>query len=108
MLPPMRMGSMTRLARNALVRTEARYSRRAITSTLRMVVVPRVGSGDANEDVLQRGTSQLEMAHLSTSHEGGQDLLGIGVAIEAQFLQTAEIRDADDAGQAVQCRVGAF
>src|SRR5436305_9633204 len=81
MLPPISTGISTRPMRNALVRTAARYSRRAITSVLRMVGPPvgqagslpyvSVGVGDADEDVVQRRPGQLEVAHLAALQQAG-------------------------------------
>src|SRR5438034_7393325 len=85
-LPPMSTGIRTRLIRNARVRTAARYSRAAMTSTLRMLALLAFRTGDAHEDVVQRRPRQLEMPHRAALHQRRQQLLRIGAAIEAQFL----------------------
>src|SRR5260370_39064735 len=77
MLPPINNGINVRLMRNAFVRTAARYSRSAMTSTLRMMVLLAGRPGDANENVLQGGSRQLEVPHGAARHERGQNLFRI-------------------------------
>src|ERR1700716_3798086 len=96
MLPPINTGSSTRLMTNALVRTDARYSRTAMTSTLRMVVLPGFWARDADEDVMQGRPRHLEMAHLAAPHQSRQHLLRIRISIQAQLLKPAEVRDFQD------------
>src|SRR5262249_50185146 len=105
MLPPIRSGINTREMMNALVRTAARYSRTAMTSTLRMVILPGVRRGDTDEDILQRGTSQLEVAHFAAPDQRRQHLLRIGSPLKAQLAEPAEIRHLGDAGEAVERRL---
>src|SRR5262245_22402926 len=97
-LPPIIRGMMIRLMRNVLVRTAARYSRRAMTSILyTAVLLPGggrpvgVGAGDAHEDVVQRRPGQLEVVHLAALHQPGQQPLGVGAGQQPQFLPAAEV-----------------
>src|ERR1700678_3924909 len=87
MLLVIKMGMRNKVMRNARVRTEARYSRAAMTQILRMVAVLHLRRGDADEDVLERGPGQLEVSHLAVSHEPSQETLRVSIALEAQLLQ---------------------
>src|SRR5438445_8082432 len=98
-LTPMRSGIRTRLTMNDLVRTAARYSRTAMTMTLRMGDLLGVGAGDADEDIVQRRTGQLEMAHPAATHEPGQNLLRVSPPVQPQLLPATEIRHLGNAGQ---------
>src|SRR5260370_6453549 len=93
MLPPMSTGMSSRLMMKALVRTAARYSRTAITHTLRTMVLLRLGAGDAHENVVQGRPGQLEVPDRSAIHQGRQDGLRIRAALEAHFLPAAEVGD---------------
>src|SRR5690349_10365067 len=101
-LPPISRGRHSRLMRNDLVRTAARYSRAAITSILRIAWPPGPQPGDADEDVVQGRPGQLEVPYPAAGRQGRQDLLRVGPPLQAEFLQVAEVGDLDDARQALQ------
>src|SRR5258708_5558957 len=95
MLAPISAGIITRLMMKVLVPIAARYSRAAITSVLRMVLLRprrihrgsnvvlvestggRFGVGNANEDVLQGGVGQLEVADLAARQKRRKQPAGI-------------------------------
>src|SRR5438552_17097878 len=97
----------TKLTMNDLVRTAARYSRTAMTRTLRMGHLLDFGAGNADEDVVERGAGELEMADPAAIHEQGEDSLRIGPAIEPQLLPAAEVGHLGDARKLGQ-RVAPF
>src|SRR5581483_558089 len=104
MLPLISTGMIISVTRNALVRTAARYSRTATTNILRMVVLLRVRSGDADEDVVQRWLANLEVPQAAALHQMGQDCLRVRLGGQPQFLIAAKVRYFDDTGKIVQCR----
>src|SRR5215471_18177187 len=91
-LPSSSNGMKTRLTRNALVRTAARYSRTAMTQVLRIGTLSLLGPGDADEDLLECGPGHLEVAHPAALQQQGQQTLRVGVAFQAQLLPAAEVR----------------
>src|SRR6266851_8245791 len=99
MLPPMSTGMSRRLIMNALVRTAARYSRTAMTHTLRMMVLLGFGRGDADEDVVQARPRQFKMSNCPARQESGQHRLRLGPAREAQLLPAAKVSDLGHARQ---------
>src|SRR5262245_21487841 len=103
MLPPIRIGIITRLIRNALVRTAALYSRSATVTSLRIGSSRgALGPGDADEDVLQLGPGDLEVPHLPALHQPREERLRIGARGEAQLLPAAEVGGLHHAGQVGQ------
>src|SRR5262249_26259160 len=93
-LPSISTGRKTRLTTNALVRTAALYSRRAMITILRSIGGGlRLGPGDADEDVVQRRPGDLEVAYGGPRHERGQHLLRVGAGGQAQLVQPAELGD---------------
>src|SRR5262245_31198937 len=97
-------GMSSTVMRNALARTPARYSRRAMTRIL--CTGGLLGRRrDADKDVVQGRLRLLEQAHRATLHHFGQDALRIGAALQAQLLVVAEIRHTGHARQAGQGRV---
>src|SRR5207302_3383117 len=99
--PLMSTGIRMMPMRNDFDKTAARYSRAAMTSILRMGVLLRVRPGDANEDVVQGGPGQLEVAHLAAARQEGEQRLGVGARREAQLLEAAKIANRLDAGELV-------
>src|SRR5260370_8439748 len=91
MLEPIRIGTINKLTINALLRTAARYSRAAMTSILRMVILLWFRRGDAHEDFVQRWLGHLKMADLASLHQIAQNLLRIRIATQPQFLTAAKI-----------------
>src|SRR5260370_36575119 len=89
MLPPIITGIITRPMMNALVRTAARYSRTAITNVLRMGGHLRRrlrGPGNAHKDVVESRPRHLKVTHAAALHQLGEQLLRVGVALQAQLL----------------------
>src|ERR1044072_1741249 len=100
--PNMKTGMKRTVTRKALVRTMARYSRRAIVLVLRIcgfLLNPCVRPGDPHEDIVQRGPRQLKVLDPRPPRQLRQDVLRIGALRNSQFLKSAVIIDADDAGQ---------
>src|SRR5712692_1585573 len=115
MLPPIMIGISSRPIRNVLVRTAALYSRIAMTRTLCMsdalagggwrAVAERLGgTSDADEDVLQSRSRQLEVPHGTALGQHGQDALRVGTRVETEFLEIAEVRHLRHAGQVAEVR----
>src|SRR4051794_25650856 len=104
MLPNIISGMLNRPMRNALVRTAARYSRRAMRRTLRTMHLRGRRAGDPDEDILQRRPRQLEQSDLAPIHQGREHGLRVGAAVQAQLMVTAEVGDLIDAGQPVERR----
>src|SRR6516225_1979356 len=102
--PPIMMGRINRLMRNALVLTAAWYSRAAITSVLRMADVPCLRIRDADKDVVQRRPGQLEVADLAAGHQVRQQPLRVTATLQAQLLPAAEIGRLDNPRQVIERR----
>src|SRR5579885_2009153 len=89
-LAAIKSGTISSDRMNDFVLTAARYSRTAMVSALRMVLLFRIDPGNADENVVQRRPSQLKVSHLAALHERCQDLLRVGATLQAQLLEAAE------------------
>src|SRR5215472_15531603 len=84
--PKISAGTNRVMNRNALERTRSRYSRRAMSSILRMVL-----PHGFNEDFFERGLHQFKLADPRTGGNLVQELLGIGAGSQPDFNVVAVV-----------------
>src|SRR5215470_6366933 len=85
----MNSGRIRVLIRNDLVRTRSRYSRRMISQTLRIACPHHV-----DEDLLQRGLHQFELADARPRYRHPQQFLRIGAGLQTHFDVIAVVVEA--------------
>src|SRR5687767_7085871 len=100
MKPPLiSTGKRTTPITNDLVRTAARYSRRATSHTLRIAPLLRLRARDPHEDVVQRRPGVLEQADPPAAHQRVQQRRRVGAGAQAQLVPAAAVVDLLDPGQ---------